>query len=202
MLLLGAILVVFLADPTLQADSSEWLVTASKLYLTGDTGFQHRNILFSYLLALPMVLGSDPIRFGVAFSAISFLLSAYLLYRINARFVPPLVAAYVSLLFVVSYAFLRYGTQVFTDVPAFACVACTVFFHFRYLESRKPADLLLSYFGAGAAVSLRYAGAFFFAAFLYYCLGDPEGLPVAPVGGPGGVDPLYPAAPVQYQLSA
>ena len=167
MLLLGAILVVLLADPTLQADSSEWMVTARNLYLTGDTGFQHRNILFSYLLALPLVLGSDPIRFGVAFSAISYLLSAYLLYRINARFVAPLFAAYVSLLFIVSYPFLRYGTQVFTDVPAFACVICTVFFHFRYLESRKPLDLLLSYFWAGAAVSLRYAGAFFFTAFLY-----------------------------------
>jgi hypothetical protein len=167
-LLFGAALVVFLADRTLQADPSEWMATARKLHLTGDTGLQHRNILFAYVLALPMFLGSDPIWFGVAFSGISFILTALLLYRINIRHVSPSIAAYTSLLFIVSYGFLRYGAQVFTDSPTILCLTTMIFFQFRFLESRKPADLLLSYFAAGAAVSLRYASAFFFVPFLYY----------------------------------
>jgi hypothetical protein len=167
-LLFGVALVVFLADHTLQADPSEWMATARQLYLTGDTGLQHRNILFAYILALPMLLGTDPVWFGVAVSGTSFILTALLLYRINIRHVSHLLAAYTSLLFIVSYAFLRYGTQVFSDAPTIFCLAAMIFFQFRFLESRKPADLLLSYCAAGAAVSFRYASAFFFVPFLYY----------------------------------
>ena len=43
-LLVGAVLVVYLADPTLLADASDWMATARRLALTGGTGLRHRNI--------------------------------------------------------------------------------------------------------------------------------------------------------------
>ncbi len=167
-LLSGGLLVLLLADPTLQADPADWMATARNLVQQGDTGFQHRNILFAYVLALPMALGMNPVWFGVAFSGLSLLISAFLLYRISIRFVSTGFAAYTSLLFIFSWPFLRYGTQVFTDVPAVACLMAMVFFHFRYLDHRQPGDLLLGDFAAGLAVSLRYASAFTLIAFLYF----------------------------------
>lgn len=167
-LLIGAFLAFALADRTLQGDPYEWLRTAQRLYLTGDTGFQHRNILYSYVLAIPLVLHVDPVEFGLYFSGISLLLTALLIYRINRWHVSPLLAAYVSLLLIVSYPFLRYGTQLFSDIPAVLFIAAMLYFHFRFLRSHRPTDLLLGYFMASAAVSMRYASGFFFLAFLYY----------------------------------
>lgn len=167
-LLFTLLLVLFLADRTLQADPSEWLQSARNLVQSGDTGLQHRNILFSYILAVPLLLGLDPVLFGLAVSGISLLGSVYLLYRINLKHASPALAAFVSLLFAISYAPLRYGTQVFTDIPALALAIGMVYFQFRFLDERRPLDLVLSYFFASAAISMRYASAFFLFAFLYF----------------------------------
>ena len=167
-ILVVLLLLIFLSDRTLQADSSEWLESARRLAATGDTGFQHRNILFSYVLALPLLLGMDPVLFGLVFCGLSLLVSVYLLYRINLAHVSPSLSAYVSLLFAISYALLRYATQVFTDIPTVVFVMAMVYFQFQFLDNRKPLHLVLAYFFASAAVSMRYASAFFVFAFLYH----------------------------------
>jgi hypothetical protein len=45
-LLFGLVLIFYLYDPTLQIDPYSWLRTAENLFGSGETGTQHRNILF------------------------------------------------------------------------------------------------------------------------------------------------------------
>ncbi|PKQ28282.1 MAG: hypothetical protein CVT63_03550 [Candidatus Anoxymicrobium japonicum] len=167
-LALATILLFALADRTLQVDPYEWLKTAEYLHQTGNSGFQHRNILFSYVLAIPLYLQLDAVSFGLLFSGISLLISAFLLYKINLEHSSPTVSAYVSLLFVLSYPFLRYATQVFSDIPTVMFIVLMVYFHFRFVKHHKPLDLVLGYLTASLAVSMRYASGFFIFAFAYF----------------------------------
>ncbi|MCX6031261.1 MAG: glycosyltransferase family 39 protein [Chloroflexi bacterium] len=164
----GAALLVFLADRTLQADPYDWLQSAKTLYRTGDTGFQHRNILYAYFLVIPLFLHLDVRTFGLILSGISLLLSAALIYRINLEYTSPRSAGFISLLFVLSYPFLRYATQVFSDIPTVLFTVAMVYCHFRFTKHRRPLDLWLGYLMASLAVSLRYASGFFFLAYLYF----------------------------------
>lgn len=167
-LALGVVLLFLLADTTLQGDPYEWLRTARTLVETGQTGFQHRNILYSYVLAIPLYLNLDPILFGLIISGLSLLVSAALLYKINLLHSTPVLAGYASLVFVLSYPFLRYASQVFSDIPAIMFIVAMVYFHFRFYRDRKPVNLVLGYLMASFAISMRYASGFFFLAFLYY----------------------------------
>ncbi len=167
-LALGVALLFLLADTTLQGDPYEWLRTARTLVETGQTGFQHRNILYSYVLAIPLDLNLDPILFGLIVSGLSLLVSAALLYKINLLHSTPVLAGYASLVFVLSYPFLRYASQVFSDIPAIMFIVAMVYFHFRFYRDRKPVNLVLGYLMASFAISMRYASGFFFLAFLYY----------------------------------
>jgi hypothetical protein len=167
-LLVATALLFLLRDTTLQGDAYEWLQTARTLHATGDTGYQYRNILYAYILAAPLALGLDPVAFGLVFSGLSLLISTALLYRIGLDYVSPTVAGFASLLFILSYPFLRYATQVFTDIPAVLFATAMIFLHFRFLKTQRPLDLWLGYVAASLAVSLRYATGFFIAAFVYY----------------------------------
>jgi hypothetical protein len=63
-LLFGLVLIFYLYDLTLQTDPYSWLRTAENLFGSGETGTQHRNILFSYLLSIPYFLNINPVYFG------------------------------------------------------------------------------------------------------------------------------------------
>lgn len=167
-LLVGLITTIFLFDKALQADAYSWLQTANKIFKTGDTGFQHRNILYSYLLSVPIFLKLNPINFGLFVSAISLLLSAFLLYKINQKYSSNTFAAYVSFLFIFSYPVLRYGTQLFTDILALFFLISTLYFTIKYYENKKTIYLFIVYLSTGFTVSLRYASVFFIFAFLYF----------------------------------
>lgn len=168
-LLLGIFLIYSLADKTVNTDIESWLETAQKLYATGDTGWQHRNILYSYIATLPLFLGFDSaIFFGLIFSAVSLLLSSFFIYKLNLPYSSPIIAAYVSLLFIISYPFLRYGSRAYTDIPSVLFLVMMVYFQFKFWHKPKPLYLCMAYFMASTAISLRYACAFILPAFLYY----------------------------------
>jgi len=165
---LGMILLFLLQDRTVHVDIYSWLETAKSIYLTGDTGRQMRNILFSYIMAIPMLLKLDPILFGLFLSGISLLLSTFILYKINLKHSSLFAAAYTSLIFMISYPLLRYASRVYTDIPVILCLLLMIFFQFKFYKDNKFLSLCLIYLMFSLAVSLRYASAFTFPAFLYF----------------------------------
>lgn len=167
-LAIGWGLLLFLADRTLQVDMYGWMSTAHKIYATGGPDAQHRNILFSYILSVPFYLQWDPVVFGLAVCGTALTAATVFLYALTLRCTGRRVAAYGSLVFILSYPLLRYSSQVFTDIVALACLMAAFLCQLKFLENRKPAALLAGYFLISLAVSLRYANAFFLPAFIYF----------------------------------
>lgn len=167
-MIIGITSVIFLFDRTLQGDAYSWLQTSYKLYETGETGFQARNILYSYILSIPLFLNIDPINFGLIISGISVILAAIVLYHINQRYASKNFAAFTSFLFIFSYPVLRYGTMLFTDISALFFLLISVFFTIKFYKNNKITYLFIIYISASIAVSLRYASAFYLIAFLYF----------------------------------
>jgi hypothetical protein len=166
-LLFGLVLIFYLYDPTLQTDPYSWLRTAENLFGSGETGTQHRNILFSYLLSIPYFLNINSVYFGIFVSGIALLISTYLIYRILEAYNKP-AALYVSFIFLISYPTLRYGTQVFTDIPTLLFILLTIYLISQVLKDCKAILIPSIYLSASISFAFRYASVFYIPAFIYF----------------------------------
>ncbi|MBN1600070.1 MAG: hypothetical protein JW915_00610 [Chitinispirillaceae bacterium] len=167
-LVCGWFLLHFLQDRVVGFDASSWFENALNLYENGKTGCQFRNILYAYILYIPLALKIDCTTFALSLSALSVLFITVLLYEINIRKSSVCPAAFTSLAFLLSFPMLRFGSQVFSDIPTLAAIMCTVFIVWLVMDKKQDRLIPLVYLFASLSISLRYASFFFFPALLIF----------------------------------
>lgn len=158
---------LFLANPVFTHDTASWFENSYSFYMNGYTGFQFRNILFSYILAIPLFLKLPPAQFILILSGLSFIATILLLYKINLRFSGRGVAALTSLIFALTFIFLRHATQIWSDILTMFFVMLTLFSALQVILDKRREFLIGLYFFASCAISLRYNTVFIAPALLY-----------------------------------
>lgn len=166
-LILTTYLMRFLADNIVSYDTSSLFENAVNIYEKGDTGFQYRNILYAYILSIPLFLKIDVTNFGLLFSLFSILFSLVVLYKINRFYSNNFIASFTGLCFVFSFSIMRFATQINSDIPALMLMLLTIYFSWLVLERGKINKIPLVYLFASASISLRYGCIFFFPAIFY-----------------------------------
>jgi hypothetical protein len=138
------------------------------IFEEGKTGYQHRNILYGYVLAVPLLLGTDATTFALILATLSVLITSFLLSRIIEFHCTAFFAFLSVLALVLSLPVLRYATQVNSDIPALMLIMGTIYCVWLALERDRTEAIPWAYAFAALSISLRYASAVSFPAFLFF----------------------------------
>ena len=164
----GSILIRLLSDRIVSSDAADLFRNSVNLFESGSTGYQFRNILFSYILAVPLFLSIDVTGFALFLSLLSVIACTTIIYSIVYPKTGGTIAAFSAAAFILSFPVLRYATQVNSDIPALALIAGTLYCSWLVLDKNKIRAIPLVYFFGSFSVSLRYGSVFIAPALLYF----------------------------------